>query len=58
MEVRCGFCGEAWVLDIDATGGRDQRYVEDCPVCCRPNDLHVTVDPETLEIGAEASYEG
>jgi hypothetical protein len=21
---------------IDPSGGRKQRFVEDCPVCCRP----------------------
>jgi hypothetical protein len=23
------------------TAGREQRYVEDCPVCCNPNVIQV-----------------
>ena len=25
-------------------GGESQEYVEDCPVCCRPNVIHVEID--------------
>jgi hypothetical protein len=26
--------------------GSIQEYVEDCPVCCRPNLIHVEVDED------------
>jgi hypothetical protein len=29
---------------VDPSGGRRQRFIEDCPVCCRPIDFEVTVD--------------
>ncbi len=37
----CPSCGEQIVIPIDLTGGKDQAYVEDCPVCCNPNLVHV-----------------
>jgi hypothetical protein len=42
----CDSCGEAIVLPIDLTAGTDQEYVEDCPVCCRPNVIHIKVDED------------
>lgn len=42
----CWACGEEIVVPVDVTVGTRQDYVEDCPVCCRPNELHVEVDPE------------
>jgi hypothetical protein len=26
--------------------GRDQRYIEDCPVCCHPNVIHVVIEDD------------
>lgn len=46
MEARCPYCGEWIELSIDEGGGAAQRYVEDCPVCCRPIDVTVTVDEQ------------
>ena len=43
----CWACGEEIVIPIDLTMGSRQDYVEDCPVCCRPNDIHLEVEPET-----------
>jgi hypothetical protein len=37
----CPTCGERIVIPLDRSGGPDQRYVEDCPVCCNPNVIHV-----------------
>ena len=33
----CDSCGEEIVVPIDLSAGTSQEYVEDCPVCCRPN---------------------
>lgn len=35
-EVWCPYCGEPSEINVDPSGGSLQRYVEDCPVCCRP----------------------
>jgi hypothetical protein len=40
----CNSCGEEIVVPIDLSEGSEQEYVEDCPVCCRPNVIRVTVD--------------
>lgn len=46
VEVQCPYCGEAIVLLIDDSAG-DQRYIEDCQVCCRP----IVVDAQLDEDG-------
>jgi Cysteine-rich CPXCG len=40
----CDSCGEEIVIPIDLSAGESQEYVEDCPVCCRPNVIHVEVE--------------
>jgi hypothetical protein len=40
----CDACGEEIVIPIDASAGRRQAYVEDCPVCCRANVIHVEIE--------------
>jgi Cysteine-rich CPXCG len=42
----CDSCGEEIVVPIDLTAGSRQEYVEDCPVCCCPNVIHVEVDDD------------
>ena len=39
----CDSCGEEIVLPIDLSAGSSQKYVEDCPVCCCPNVVHVEI---------------
>ncbi|MDX2198395.1 MAG: CPXCG motif-containing cysteine-rich protein [Phycisphaerae bacterium] len=40
----CENCGETIVTPIDISAGREQEYVEDCPICCHPNVIHVHLD--------------
>jgi DNA replicative helicase MCM subunit Mcm2 (Cdc46/Mcm family) len=42
----CDSCGEEIVVPIDLSAGASQEYVEDCPVCCRPNVIHIGVDAD------------
>jgi len=42
----CDWCGEEIVVPLDITAGSRQEYVEDCPVCCRPNMVTVEVDDD------------
>jgi hypothetical protein len=42
----CDWCGEEIVVPIDLSEGERQEYVEDCPVCCRPNVIAVEADEE------------
>ena len=39
----CDACGEEVVIPVDLSAGESQEYVEDCPVCCRPNVIHVEI---------------
>ncbi len=42
----CESCGEEIVIPVDLSEGSSQEYLEDCPVCCNPNVIHVEVDEE------------
>lgn len=52
----CNACGELIVIPIDLSAGPVQQYIEDCPVCCNPNDIHVTIDDDGgIDAWAETS---
>lgn len=42
----CWACGEEIVVPIEPGEGVSQDYVEDCPVCCRPNRVRVELDDD------------
>lgn len=42
----CDSCGEEIVIPLDRSEGEVQSYVEDCPVCCNPNVIHVQFDDQ------------
>lgn len=42
----CDACGQTIVIPLDVTEGSTQEYVEDCPVCCRANIIHVQFDQD------------
>lgn len=39
----CDSCGEQIVVPIDLSAGSSQEYVEDCPVCCHANVIHIDI---------------
>jgi transcription elongation factor Elf1 len=50
----CDACGEEIVIPVDISAGEEQAYVEDCPVCCRPNLIHVELlDDGEIRVWAE-----
>ncbi|HZZ28542.1 MAG TPA: CPXCG motif-containing cysteine-rich protein [Pirellulales bacterium] len=50
----CDSCGEEIIIPIDVSAGESQEYVEDCPVCCHPNIVHVEIDDDqTVRVWAE-----
>lgn len=54
----CDACGEVIVIPIDLSEGCSQTFVEDCPVCCRPNLIHVARSEDgTLQVTAEPAQE-
>ncbi|MEW6168683.1 MAG: CPXCG motif-containing cysteine-rich protein [Pseudomonadota bacterium] len=40
--VTCPACWQDIVLELDLSGG-SAVYAEDCPVCCRPMTVRLTV---------------
>lgn len=44
ITYRCAYCGETNHTFVDPSQGTQQKYIEDCQVCCRPNELHVSYD--------------
>ena len=56
----CDACGEEIVVPLDLSGGTNQQYIEDCPVCCRGNVIHVEIDDDgeaTVWAEPEQDYE-
>lgn len=55
-EYTCPTCGESIQIGVDPTAGSNQRYIEDCPVCCNPNAIEVTFDRQgNADVEASAS---
>ncbi len=49
----CDSCGEEIVIPLDPSAGSSQQYVEDCPVCCNPNVIHVEFNGDEARVWAE-----
>ena len=52
-EVQCPYCWESIDVMVDDCG-ESQQYIEDCQVCCRPINFHITVD-EYLQVSIRVS---
>jgi hypothetical protein len=52
IHITCPFCGERFEALVDTSAG-SQAYVEDCPVCCRPIELHLTTDGDDFSLDAD-----
>ncbi|MGB9429082.1 MAG: CPXCG motif-containing cysteine-rich protein [Gammaproteobacteria bacterium] len=55
VDIQCPYCGETIEVVIDCSV-EDQRYIEDCQVCCRPMDITVAIDADGVP-NVEASAE-
>ena len=54
----CNHCGEEIVVPIDISEGRQQEYVEDCPVCCSPIVIRVTqIGDGDFDVQAESEHQ-
>jgi DNA replicative helicase MCM subunit Mcm2 (Cdc46/Mcm family) len=50
----CDSCGEEVVIPVDLSQGLTQEFVEDCPICCRPNVIRLEIDDrQEVRIWAE-----
>ncbi|MDN5850903.1 MAG: CPXCG motif-containing cysteine-rich protein [Nitrococcus sp.] len=54
-DIACPYCGETITLLVDCTAG-DQRYIEDCCVCCQPIVISVrtTADGRIADLQAQS----
>ncbi|MFP4227774.1 MAG: CPXCG motif-containing cysteine-rich protein [Salinivenus sp.] len=43
QSVTCPYCWETISLSVDPSV-REQTYIEDCQVCCRPIQVHVVTE--------------
>ncbi|MES1939451.1 hypothetical protein T5B8_04388 [Salinisphaera sp. T5B8] len=54
--ITCPYCGEPIVVVVDSSAG-DQRYIEDCFVCCQPIDIQVALDADGTVASIQADQE-
>jgi len=54
----CATCGEEIVIPIDFSAGAVQDFVEDCPVCCRPNRVRVEIAEDGTATASAESEAG
>lgn len=45
-DTNCPYCGTAFSIRIDHTGGARQEFVVDCENCCRPISIEADVDSD------------
>ena len=43
VDIQCPYCGEYITVFVDDSAG-EQRYIEDCQVCCRPMQLTLELE--------------
>jgi len=53
----CPYCGERIEVIVDDSAG-DQRYIEDCQVCCRPIELEFAWDGDMLAYFVARTQDG
>ena len=46
QEFGCPYCGEMISTRVDQTGGRRQRFVTDCEVCCKPILIEIDIESD------------
>jgi hypothetical protein len=50
ISVSCPYCGETFTTLVDGSAGK-QSYIEDCQICCRPIEFHISVNPDdTIQV--------
>ena len=58
IEILCPYCGQPVGVAVDLGGGREQQFVSDCEVCCRPIEFTITVDEDgRVDVATRASGE-
>lgn len=47
--IQCPYCGEMIDIIVD-TSVQDQKYIEDCSVCCRPIEMDVLIEGDDARV--------
>ena len=56
VRMYCPYCGESIEILVDGSIAQ-QNYIEDCPVCCRPMELSITLDGDEVSVTARRDDE-
>ncbi|MEB3245532.1 MAG: CPXCG motif-containing cysteine-rich protein [Vampirovibrionales bacterium] len=48
-EFTCAYCFSSNPVWVDASGGLQQQYIEDCQTCCQPNQLYISAQLDAAE---------
>ncbi len=56
VRIDCPYCGETIEILVDDSAG-DQRYIEDCQVCCRPIVITLSSDEGEWRVHAAGENE-
>ena len=51
----CTYCLQRNDIEVDISGGAYQEYVEDCQVCCRPNQLSIRINADLMAAEIDAA---
>lgn len=50
----CDSCREDFPIAVDLSAGTHQEYIEECPVCCHANLIHLEIDADgTIHISGQ-----
>ena len=49
-QIQCPYCWERFEIVVDESEGADQYFVYDCEVCCRPIDVNVHIEGESIKV--------
>lgn len=55
-QIQCPYCGESIDIVVDESVV-EQQYIEDCSVCCRPIEMDVVVNGDSVIIDAKRDDE-
>ncbi len=44
----CPYCGTSLTARLDASGGKHQKFIQDCEVCCRPIQIEAHFKGEEI----------
>lgn len=58
VDIHCPYCGELITIFVDDSVSDQQRYTEDCQVCCQPIVIDVAMGEDgELRISARSEDE-